>query len=86
MGFCMLKNFPEDELLHCPNKEAVEAHFMATVKEADVLKHRSQVINGMQKKDHKQLWTGFQNGKDMLSEPITQWDTHLTVSFKHILL
>ncbi|PVD29204.1 hypothetical protein C0Q70_11801 [Pomacea canaliculata] len=57
------QNFPEDELLHCPNKEAVEAHFMATVKEADVLKHRSQVINGMQKKDHKQLWTGFQNDK-----------------------
>ncbi|KAK7503046.1 hypothetical protein BaRGS_00005672 [Batillaria attramentaria] len=57
------ENFPEDELLHCPSKEAVEAHFMATVKEADALKHRSQVINGMQKKDHKQLWTGFQNDK-----------------------
>ena len=57
------QNFPEDELLHCPNKEAVEAHFMGTVKEADALKHRSQIINGMQKKDHKQLWTGVQNGE-----------------------
>ncbi|KAK7108805.1 autophagy protein 5-like [Littorina saxatilis] len=57
------QNFPEDELLHCPCKEAVEAHFMATVKEADAMKHRGQIINGMQKKDHKQLWTGVQNDK-----------------------
>nr|KAG5711007.1 hypothetical protein BaRGS_013741 [Batillaria attramentaria] len=62
------ENFPEDELLHCPSKEAVEAHFMATVKEADALKHRSQVINGMQKKDHKQLWTGFQNGRVVIQK------------------
>lgn len=57
------QNFPEDELLHCPSKDAVESHFISTLKEADVLKHRGQVINGMQKKDHKQLWTGFQNDK-----------------------
>ncbi|XP_013384929.1 autophagy protein 5-like [Lingula anatina] len=57
------QNFPEDELLHCPSRDAVEAHFMATVKEADSLKHRAQVINSMQKKDHKQLWTGLQNDK-----------------------
>ncbi len=36
---------------------------MSCLKEADVLKHRSQVINNMQKKDHKQLWTGLQNDK-----------------------
>lgn len=35
---------------------------MACVKEADVLKHRSQVISNMQKKDHNQLWLGLQNG------------------------
>ena len=63
------QNFPEDELLHCPSKEAVEAHFMGTVKEADALKHRSQVINGMQKKDHKQLWTGVQNG-ELMEAPV----------------
>ncbi|XP_014780325.1 autophagy protein 5 [Octopus bimaculoides] len=57
------QNFPKDELLHCPNKDAVEAHFMSMVKEADALKHRSQVINGMQKKDHKQLWLGLLNDK-----------------------
>ncbi|KAL8566977.1 hypothetical protein ACOMHN_059777 [Nucella lapillus] len=57
------QNFPEDELLHCPSKEAVEAHFMGTVKEADAMKHRGLVINGMQKKDHKQLWTGVLNDK-----------------------
>lgn len=36
---------------------------MSCVKEADALKHKSQVINEMQKKDHKQLWMGLQNGK-----------------------
>ncbi|XP_066998654.1 autophagy protein 5 isoform X1 [Anabrus simplex] len=55
--------FPEDELLHCPSREAVESHFMSCVKEADVLKHRSQVMSNMQKKDHIQLWLGLQNDK-----------------------
>lgn len=35
---------------------------MSSIKEADVLKHRGQVISGMQKKDHNQLWLGLQNG------------------------
>ena len=61
--WCVLfQNFPEEELLRCPSKEAVESHYMSTVKEADSLKHRCHVINGMQKKDHKQLWLGLQNG------------------------
>jgi len=48
------------------NREAVESHFMSCVKEADVLKHRSQVVSSMQKKDHNQLWLGLQNGKQLL--------------------
>ena len=32
------------------------------MKEADALKHCGLVINAMQKKDHKQLWTGLLNG------------------------
>lgn len=36
---------------------------MSSIKEADALKHKSQVVNDMQKKDHKQLWMGLQNGK-----------------------
>lgn len=43
-------------------RDVVEAHFMSTVKEADVLKHRGQVMSTMQKKDHNQLWLGLQNG------------------------
>lgn len=58
-----LQNFPEKDLLHCHSKDVIEAHFMASIKEADALKHKSQVINEMQKKDHKQLWMGLQNGK-----------------------
>lgn len=57
------QKFPENELLHCPSKEAVEAYFMATIKEADALKHRGQIINNMQKRDHNQLWLGLQNDK-----------------------
>lgn len=55
--------FPEEQLFRCPNREIVEAHFMSSLKEADFLKHRSQVISAMQKKDHNQLWTGLVNDK-----------------------
>ncbi|CAH3178039.1 unnamed protein product [Porites lobata] len=57
------QRFPEDKIMRCPAKEAIEAVFMSAVKEADNLKHRSQVINSMQKKDHKQLWLGLSNDK-----------------------
>lgn len=57
------KNFPERDLLHCPSHSVIEAHFMSSIKEADALKHKSQVVNDMQKKDHKQLWMGLQNDK-----------------------
>ncbi|XP_031570229.1 autophagy protein 5-like [Actinia tenebrosa] len=57
------QKFPEEELMRCPGKEAVESHFMSAIKEADSLKHRSQVINSMQKKDHKQIWLGLCNDK-----------------------
>ncbi|XP_034030292.1 autophagy protein 5 isoform X1 [Thalassophryne amazonica] len=57
------KNFPDRDLLHCPCNSVIEAHFMSSIKEADALKHKGQVINDMQKKDHKQLWMGLQNDK-----------------------
>ncbi|XP_052807258.1 autophagy protein 5-like [Mya arenaria] len=57
------QEFPESELLHCPGREAVESVFMSTVKEADALKHRSSIINSMQKKDHKNMWMGVVNDR-----------------------
>lgn len=60
---CWFQDFPEEELLHCVSKDAVESHFMSSIKEADSLKHRGQVINSMQKRDHKQLWTGLLHGE-----------------------
>jgi len=57
------QNYPSEELMRCGSRDVVEAHFMSTVKEADALKRKSQVINGMQKKDHKQLWMGLLNDK-----------------------
>lgn len=59
----LAQNFPEGQLLHCGSRAVVEAHFMSTVKEADMLKHRSQVVSSMQKKDHNQLWSGLLNSK-----------------------
>lgn len=55
--------FPENQIFKFNNKEAVESYFMASLKEADVLKHRGQIINNMQKRDHNQLWLGLQNDK-----------------------
>lgn len=55
--------FPEDELLHCTSRDTVESHFLACLKEADVLKHKTQIVTNMQKKDHTQLWLGLQNDK-----------------------
>ncbi len=59
----MCQSFPDHDLLHCPSNSVIEAHFMSSIKEADALKHKSQVVNDMQKKDHKQLWMGLQNGE-----------------------
>lgn len=36
---------------------------MSCLKEADFLKHRGQVMQNMQKKDHDQLWQGLMNDK-----------------------
>ncbi|XP_057340533.1 autophagy protein 5 isoform X2 [Microplitis mediator] len=55
--------FPENVIMHCPNKEVVEAYFLSCIKEADVLKHRGTVVSSMQKKDHNQLWLGLLNDK-----------------------
>ncbi|KAL4233061.1 autophagy protein 5 [Mactra antiquata] len=57
------QDFPDDEIMHCLSRDVVESHFMSTLKEADALKHRCNVINGMQKKDHKQMWTGLCHDK-----------------------
>lgn len=57
------EKFPETQIFRLNSKDLVEAHFMACLKEADVLKHRGQIVSSMQKKDHNQLWSGLQNDK-----------------------
>ena len=54
-----LSKFPENELIRFPEKESIEAHYMSTLKEADALKHKGQIIGDMQKRDHKQLWNSL---------------------------
>ncbi|KAI9590393.1 autophagy protein 5 [Glossina fuscipes] len=79
--------FPEDSLVKFDTKDILESFFMSCLKEADVLKHRGQVISAMQKKEHNQLWSGLINDKfdqfwavnRRLMEPGAEQDT-----FKHI--
>ena len=56
------EDYPTSEILRCPSKDAIRSQFMSAIKEADALKHKGQIINNMQEKDHHQLWLGFQNG------------------------
>lgn len=55
--------FPEQDLIRFPNQESIEAHYMSTVKEADALKHKGQMISEMQRRDHKQLWNSLLQDK-----------------------
>lgn len=79
----ILQDFPERDLLHCPSSSVIEAHFMSSMKEADALKHKGQIINDMQKKDHKQLWMGLQNGKSHLICQLTAETESNVVTSKH---
>jgi autophagy-related protein 5 len=58
-----LSKFPEGEIIRFPDKESIEAYYMSTVKEADALKHKGQIIGDMQKRDHKQLWNSLLQDK-----------------------
>jgi autophagy-related protein 5 len=87
--FSNLKDFPDD-LFQFNTKDVVESHFISTIKEADALKHKGKIINEMLKKDHKQLWYGYQNDKfdqfwsinKRLMEPIDGSDTFKSIPFR----
>lgn len=50
------KNFPEDDLLHCQGREAMESYFHSKLKEADCVKHRSEIIQSLTPQQFGQLW------------------------------
>nr|NP_001071885.1 autophagy protein 5 [Ciona intestinalis]CAJ31265.1 autophagy protein 5 [Ciona intestinalis] len=52
------QNFPQGELIRCNSEKEIQAHYMSVIKEADQLKHKGQVINGMRETQHDQLWHG----------------------------
>ncbi|GMT10029.1 hypothetical protein PFISCL1PPCAC_1326, partial [Pristionchus fissidentatus] len=43
------------------NKDALESIFMQSLKEADYLRRKAEVITSMKSEEHKQLWRGFTN-------------------------
>ncbi|XP_063598057.1 autophagy protein 5-like [Penaeus indicus] len=79
-------HFPEHELIKCSSREVVESHFLSSLKEADGLKHRGQIITNMQSKDHKQLWMGLCNDKFDQFWAINRklMDSSSEEGFKHI--
>lgn len=56
-------NFPEEELVRCSSRPAMEAMFINVVKEADSLKHRGDIMTNLMKKDHLALQSGLFNLK-----------------------
>lgn len=56
------EDFPDELMLQFQDINAIEASFMSMLKEADHLKHRGQVINNMNKSQHKQLWNSLRAG------------------------
>ncbi|CAG2180460.1 unnamed protein product, partial [Oppiella nova] len=57
------EGFPEDALVRCSSRAAIEAHLMSGLKEADALRNRSQVMSSLQRRDHNQLWLGLSNDR-----------------------
>jgi autophagy-related protein 5 len=53
------RNFPEDTVLHCQTRDALEAHFKSRLKEADCVKHKSEVIQSLTPQEFGQIWKGF---------------------------
>uniref|UniRef100_A0A914ZKK4 Autophagy protein 5 n=1 Tax=Parascaris univalens TaxID=6257 RepID=A0A914ZKK4_PARUN len=51
------KNFPK-EVMRCAG-DALESSFIQSIKEADQLKHKANIINSMKSDEHKQLWNGL---------------------------
>jgi len=57
-----LTNFPGNELLrNSASLETLQSYFIMCVKEADALRHRSQVMSNLQKSDYNKLWFGFKD-------------------------
>lgn len=55
-----LQNFPK-EVMRCAG-DALESSFIQSIKEADQLKHKANIINSMKSDEHKQLWNGLVQG------------------------
>ncbi|XP_063719083.1 autophagy protein 5-like [Symsagittifera roscoffensis] len=57
-----LTNFPKSELLrNSASLDSLQSYFIMCVKEADALRHRSQVMSNLQKSDYNKLWFGFKD-------------------------
>jgi autophagy-related protein 5 len=54
------KEFPKDKILYLDKKEAVKAHFLSRMKEADFLKHKGEGMNSLKESDIESLWSGLQ--------------------------
>lgn len=56
-------SFPKKDLVRCNTKSAIKTNFMSSIKEADSLKHKGNVIRNIVEKDQNQLWSSLCNDK-----------------------
>lgn len=56
------KSFP-DELIRLTNKEALRSCFIQTLKEADQLKHKANVVKSMTAEEHLKLFDSIIDGR-----------------------
>jgi len=52
-------DFPEKEVIPCPNRQVAEVQFMNSVKEADFLKTRKKVMNTMTQSERRSMATAL---------------------------
>ncbi|XP_054153762.1 autophagy protein 5-like [Oppia nitens] len=57
------RDFPEDILVRCQSRAAVEAILMSALKESDALKNKPPVMAQLQKRDHQELFRGLCNNR-----------------------
>jgi len=79
------QSFPKDKLLACTTEEQIKWHFFSTLKEADYLKHKGEIMANMSQDNHSKLWYGLKtdNFEQFWSLNKTFMEGHQGTGFFH---
>jgi len=56
------QNFPVNDLIKCDENSNTEYWFIHTMKEADQIKRKGQMMENLECEEFKQLWNSFLHG------------------------